>query len=294
MAAGYDAGWMPGDAYDARRADDFLRFCEAARRRPCRARAHVPGVGRDRAVRPPRARVPGPELRDRARRVPRARPLRGPGRRRRPARLRCAHWSDNLDRALLDRADDAPTVTFMPEADDGALLAPQDGPRDARAPHRRGDRGRRGVRDGRRAERRRHRRAALVRHAPRAATTTTGSAPPPSSSSPMARVAGARRSTDGSFSAAASTPPDATVRGSAPALLLALSGRDLEGIGSVALRRGPAGRRRGPRGVRAAPHAPRRLLAARRDGHAPGPQLLEGARLHRGRAARAARARGRS
>ncbi len=37
--------------------------------------------------------------------------------------------------------------------------------------------------------------------------------------------------TDGAFSVAATSTPDATVRGSAPALLLALSGRDLEGIG---------------------------------------------------------------
>ena len=82
-----------------------------------RARADVPGVGRDRAVRPPRPRVPGARLRDRARRVPRARRAsrsRADGAD--PLDVRPARGPTQLDRALLGRADDAPTVTFMPDA----------------------------------------------------------------------------------------------------------------------------------------------------------------------------------
>lgn len=228
--AGYDDAWMPGDAYDALRAADFLGFCEAA---VADTTAHVPTCPEwdvtalcDHLARVYQGRAYAIEHgafleRDRFEvRADGADPL---------DYVRA--WSDALDRALLDRADDAPTVTFMPEATtvhfwrrrmaletlvhrtDAEIavgdVAPMDDDLSADGvdellwfcTHPDNDHG-----DG-------------------VAATTV-----------VALSDGTRRwtptLTDGSFSATSTARPDATVRGSAPALLLALSGRDLEGLGA--------------------------------------------------------------
>src|SRR5579863_2534435 len=115
MTAGYDAGWLPGDAYDAWRAADFARFCEAA---ACDMTAHVPTC--------PEWDVTA--LCDHLARVYQGRSYaieHGAFLERERFEVRpdgadpldfVRAWSDALDRALLDRSDDAPTITFMPEA----------------------------------------------------------------------------------------------------------------------------------------------------------------------------------
>ncbi|HEV3328715.1 MAG TPA: maleylpyruvate isomerase family mycothiol-dependent enzyme [Acidimicrobiales bacterium] len=229
MAAGYDAGWMPGDAYDALRAADFLRFCEAAVADPA---ARVPTCPEwdvtalcDHLARVYQGRTHAIEHgafleRDRFEtRADGADPL---------DFVRA--WSDALDRSLLDRDDDAPTVTFMPEATtvhfwrrrmaletlvhrtDAEIAVGEVSPMDDElsadgvdellwfCTHPDND-----------------------HHDGVTATTV------------VELTDGTRRwastLTDGGFTAASTAPPDATVRGSAPAILLALSGRDLEGIG---------------------------------------------------------------
>jgi uncharacterized protein (TIGR03083 family) len=111
----YDAAWLPGDAYDALRASDFERFCDAAGRD---LTAHVPTC--------PEWDVTG--LCDHLARVYQGRShaiehaafldrdafeLRAEGE---DPLAHLRRWSDELDRSLLDRGDDAPTVTFIPEA----------------------------------------------------------------------------------------------------------------------------------------------------------------------------------
>ncbi len=232
MAAGYTAGWMPGDAYDALRAADFLRFCEAA---VADTAAHVPTCPEwdvtalcDHLARVYQGRTFAIEHgafleRDRFEvRADGADPL---------DFVRA--WSDALDRALLERDDDAPTVTFMPEATtvhfwrrrmaletlvhrtDAEIAVGQVSPMDD-------DLSADGVdellwflteddeppdTDAAEAD------ASSV-------VLTDGSRTWPVTIAGAAADRGAVR------------VPDATVRGSAPALLLALSGRDLHGIGS--------------------------------------------------------------
>ena len=229
MAAGYTAGWMPGDAYDALRAADFLRFCEAA---VADTAAHVPTCPEwdvtalcDHLARVYQGRSYAIEHaafleRDRFEvRADGADPL---------DFVRA--WSDALDRALLDRDDDTPTVTFMPEATtvhfwrrrmaletlvhrtDAEVAVGAVSPMDD-------DLSADGVDEllwfGTHPENDHH----------DGVTATTV----------VELTDGTRRwastLTDGTFTAASTAPPDATVRGSAPAILLALSGRDLEGIG---------------------------------------------------------------
>jgi uncharacterized protein (TIGR03083 family) len=112
--AGYDAGWLPGDAYDALRAQDFLRFCEAA---VADLKAPVPTCpewdvtglcdhlarvyqGRSHAI----EHAAFKEREDFVHREEGADPIDW-----------VRAWSDDLDRALLDQADDAHTITFIPE-----------------------------------------------------------------------------------------------------------------------------------------------------------------------------------
>src|ERR1039458_1476816 len=107
--------WLAGDAYDALRAVDFQRFCTAAR---TDLTAHVPTC--------PEWDVAG--LCDHLARVYQGRSyivangefldseafeLRAEGE---DPVAWVQRWSDELDRALLGQDDDAPTVTFMPDA----------------------------------------------------------------------------------------------------------------------------------------------------------------------------------
>jgi uncharacterized protein (TIGR03083 family) len=114
MGDAKQASWLPGDAYDALRAADFQRFCAAAQAdygarvptcpewdvtalcdhlaRVYQGRSYVIANG---AFLDSDAFEPREEGDD---------PL---------AWVR--RWSDDLDRSLLSLADDAPTVTFMPD-----------------------------------------------------------------------------------------------------------------------------------------------------------------------------------
>ena len=115
MTERYDAGWMSGFAYDSLREGDFELFCAAA---STDLSSRVPTC--------PEWNVT--ELCDHLARVYQGRAFaiehaafKSNG----DFVARANHvdpidwvrdWSETLDRALLDRADDAPTVTFMPEA----------------------------------------------------------------------------------------------------------------------------------------------------------------------------------
>jgi uncharacterized protein (TIGR03083 family) len=231
MEDGYDAGWLPGDTYDALRAADFARFCEAA---SSDLAAHVPTC--------PDWDVTG--LCDHLARVyqGRAHAIEHAAFKEREAFEQrdegtdpidwVRSWSDVLDRALLGRADDAPTITFVPEVTvvhfwrrrmaletlvhrtDAEIavgeVAPMDDELSADGVDEllwfvSGD--------------------PDVEHADGVEATTV-----------LELTDGTRRWVVTLDAKELSTVPssaarDATVRGSAPALLLALSGRDLEGIG---------------------------------------------------------------
>jgi uncharacterized protein (TIGR03083 family) len=113
MADRHDAGWLPGEAYDALRAADFLRFCDAA---STDLTAHVPTC--------PDWDVTG--LCDHLARVYQGRAFaveHAAFKEREAFEVRpdgtdpldwVRAWSDTLDRALLGRADDATTITFVP------------------------------------------------------------------------------------------------------------------------------------------------------------------------------------
>jgi uncharacterized protein (TIGR03083 family) len=224
-----DATWLPGDAYDALRAADFQKFCEASAQDLA---AHVPTCPEwdvtalcDHLARVYQGRghvIANGTFLDSAEFVNRADddPV---------AWVR--RWSDALDRALLDQPDDAPTVTFMP----GATT----------------------VHFWRRRmalETLVHRTDAEVAVGDATAMDDELSADgvdellwflthPDQDHVDGIEPASVLELTDGTrswfvtlSSGAASwsrsgADPDATVRGSAPGLLLALSGRDLSGIG---------------------------------------------------------------
>jgi uncharacterized protein (TIGR03083 family) len=229
MAEGFDAEWLPGDAYDALRAADFLRFSEAA---STGLTAHVPTC---------------PEwdmtaLCDHLARVYQGRAftiVNGEFKDRDTFEVReegddpidwVRSWSDALDRALLDRPDGAPTVTFMPEATtvhfwrrrmaletlvhrtDAEIAVGEVSPMDDELSA-----------DGV---------AELLWFATHPENDEPDGVP---ATSVVALTDGTRRWAaslhDRGLSTAAEGSPDATVRGAAPALLLALSGRDLEGLG---------------------------------------------------------------
>jgi len=230
MPDGLDAGWLAGDAYDALRAADFGRFCEAA---SIDQTAHVPTCpewdvaalcdhlarvyqGRSYVI----AHGAFMDREDVASRPDGTDPL---------AWVR--RWSDTLDRSLLELPDEAPTVTFMPEATTVHFW------------------------------RRRMALETLVHRTD--AEVAVGDVAPmdndlsadgiaellwfgthPENDEPDGiEAASVVALTDGTqtwtasltergLATPASGAPAATVRGSAPALLLALSGRDLEGIGA--------------------------------------------------------------
>jgi uncharacterized protein (TIGR03083 family) len=232
MATGYDAGWLPGDAYDALRAADFLRFCEAAAADPT---AHVPTCPEwdvaalcDHLARVYQGRTYAIEhaafkaREDFEHRAEGADPLDW-----------VRQWSDELDRALLGLGDDAPTITFVPEATtvhfwrrrmaletlvhrtDAEIAVGEVSPMDD-------DLSADGVDE-------------LLwfgsgdpdaEHADGDGTTTV-----------VELTDGTHRwlttLTDEGLERSAAAPPDVTVRAPAPALLLALSGRDLDGIGAA-------------------------------------------------------------
>jgi uncharacterized protein (TIGR03083 family) len=108
-------GWLPGDAYDADRAVDFLRFCTAAR---ADLAAHVPTCPEwdvaalcDHLARVYQGRshvIATLEFLDRD-----AFEVRSEGD---DPIAWVQRWSDELDRSLLGLDDDAPAVTFMPDA----------------------------------------------------------------------------------------------------------------------------------------------------------------------------------
>lgn len=229
MPGTYDEGWLPGGAYDALRAQDFTRFSEAAaldltaRVPTCpdwdvtalcdhlavvyQGRSYVIEHGEFKARDTFDARRDGTD------------PI-----------TWVTSWSNALDRALLDRPDDAPTATFMPGASTVHFW------------------------------RRRMALETLVHRTD--AEIATGEVSPMddelsadgvnellwfgthpendhhdgiAEASVVALTDGPRNwvatMTDGALTAVADRDPDARVRGSAPALLLALSGRDLEAIG---------------------------------------------------------------
>ena len=229
MPGTYDAGWLPGDAYDALRAQDLALFCKAA---AVDLTAHVPTCPEwdvtalcDHLARVYQGRsyvIEHGEFKSSASfdaRPEGADPV-----------AWVASWSDALDRALLDRPDDAPTVTFMPgvttvhfwrrrmaletlvhrtdaELATGEVTAMDDGLSADGVnellwfgSHPENDHD-----DGIATQS-----VVVLTDGPRTWVATL---------------------TDGALSFEADRDPDATVRGSAPALLLALSGRDLEAIG---------------------------------------------------------------
>ena len=115
MTERYDAGWMSGCDYDTQRAGDFALFCEAtsadlsARVPTCPEWTmaglcdHLARVYQGRAYAIEHAAFKSTD--DFVLRLNHLDPIDW-----------VRHWSETLDRALLDRADDAPAVTFMPEA----------------------------------------------------------------------------------------------------------------------------------------------------------------------------------
>jgi len=229
MTESYDASWLTGARYDALRHEDFERFCEAASRDLA---AHVPTcpdwdvtalcdhLGR---VYQGRAHVAEhAEFKDQETFETRPEgedPI---------AFVR--RWSDELDRVLAARPDDAPTVTFMPDADTVRFW------------------------------RRRMALETLV-HRTDAELATGDASPmddelsadgvdellwfgthPENDDDDGTDAVGVVVLTDGTrewrarlersgLAREATSRPDVTVRGSAPALLLSLSGRDLDGIG---------------------------------------------------------------
>jgi len=253
MTSSAEEKWLSGDAYDAHRAEDFARFCDAAQ---MDLTAHVPTC--------PEWDVTA--LCDHLARVYQGRGLvvtTGAFPDRADFELRpegddpivwVRHWSDELDRALHGRPDEAQTVTFMPGST---------------AMH---------------FWRRRMALETLVhRTDAEISVGVVGSMDDSLSADGVAELLwfvthpeedhadgipgiSVVELTDGTRSWAVSlsdgavgapapgAPADAVVRGSAPALLLALSGRDLEGLGAA--RFGVA-----PLGVEGDPAAFQRLLA---------------------------------
>jgi uncharacterized protein (TIGR03083 family) len=229
MTDAIDAGWLPGDAYDAHRRADFARFCEAASRD---LTARVPTC--------PDWDAAG--LCDHLARVYQGRAYvveHGEFIERDAFQLRAdgadpigwvTRWSGVLDAALADKADDAPTRTFMPDADtthfwrrrmaletlvhrtDAELAVGDASPMDDALS---AD----GVDE-------------LVWFGTHPENDDDDGTATPSS---IALTDGARewRATlsQRGMARGADDPVDVTVRGTAPALLLALSGRDLAGIG---------------------------------------------------------------
>jgi uncharacterized protein (TIGR03083 family) len=229
MPDGFDEGWLPGDTYDALRAADFLKFCEAA---STNLAAHVPTCPEwdvaalcDHLGRVYQGRaftIEHAAFKDRdafETRPDGTDPLDW-----------VRSWSDTLDRALLDRGDEAATVTFMPEATtvhfwrrrmaletlvhrtDAEIAVGEVTAMDE-------DLSADGVDE-------------LLWFATHPENDQSdGSA----ATSVIALTDGTRTWTASLRERGLSTPaagrPDATVRGTAPALLLALTGRDLEGIG---------------------------------------------------------------
>jgi uncharacterized protein (TIGR03083 family) len=115
MTEPIDASWLAGDAYDALRAADLQLFCDAAAtdltaQVPTCPEWDVTGLcdhlarvyqGRGHVI----AHGTFLDQDDFLTRAPDDDPVEWVRR-----------WSDELDRALLDRPDDAPTLTFVPEA----------------------------------------------------------------------------------------------------------------------------------------------------------------------------------
>jgi uncharacterized protein (TIGR03083 family) len=229
MPEGFDAGWLPGDAYDALRASDFLRFCEAA---STNQTAHVPTC--------PDWDVTA--LCDHLARVYQGRAftiVNGAFKERDTFEVRedgadpiewTRSWSDALDRALLDRSDDTPTVTFMPEATtvhfwrrrmaletlvhrtDAEIAVGEVSPMDDELSA-----------DG-------------VAELLWFATHPENNEPDGVAATSVVALTDGTQTwaaslSERGLSAATASSPNATVRGTAPALLLALSGRDLEGLG---------------------------------------------------------------
>ncbi len=229
MTDRYDAGWLPGDAYDGLRAADFQRFCEAA---SSDLTAHVPTC--------PEWDMAG--LCDHLARVYQGRSYtieHGAFKDRDAFEQRADGtdpldwvrvWSDRLDRALLDQPDDAPTVTFMPEAStvhfwrrrmaletlvhrtDAEIAVGSVGPMDEELSA-----------DG-------------VDELLWFATHPENDDDDGIDLTSTVALTDGTREWRATLHQRGLTPtlegrPDATVRGSAPALLLALTGRDLEGLG---------------------------------------------------------------
>lgn len=231
MADPFASQWLDAATYDLDRASDFQRFCDAARKDTT---AHVPTCPDwdiaglcDHLARVYQGRaytIAHGEFLDRDRFETRADdvdPLEWVER-----------WYVELDRQLRGHRDDEPTITFMPDATTIAFW---------------------------------RRRMALetIVHRTDAELATLGSASPmddalsadgvnellwfglhpeqdhhdgDASSHVLALTDGKRTWTvalsDGGYDPVSTLEPTTTVRGSAPALLLALSGRDLDGIGA--------------------------------------------------------------
>jgi len=226
----YRAGWLDGKQYDALRAADFQRFCEAASRD---LRAHVPTCPEwdvtalcDHLARVYQGRshvIVHSEFIDREAFETRPDgddPL---------AWVR--RWSDTLDDALSARDDDTATITFMPEADTVHFW-----------------------RRRMALETLVHRTDAEIAQGDVSAMDDELSADgvdellwfgshPENDDDDGVDGPSVVALTDGTrtwavecartgLGRASATSPDVTVRGSAPALLLALTGRDIEGIGA--------------------------------------------------------------
>jgi uncharacterized protein (TIGR03083 family) len=228
-----DASWLAGDAYDALRAADFQLFCEAA---SADLAALVPTC--------PEWDVTG--LCDHVGRVYQGRSyviehgefLDGDAFRVRDSDADplawVRQWSDTLDRSLLDRADDAPTLTFVPEATTvhfwrrRMALETLVHRTDAEVAV-----GAVSVMDDVLSTDGIDELLWFFSHPDNDETEQTDGI---AGTSTVELTDGARSwfvsIADGTSSWSRSGgSPDVTVRGSAPALLLALSGRDLEGIG---------------------------------------------------------------
>jgi uncharacterized protein (TIGR03083 family) len=229
-ADAYRSGWLPGKQYDALRAADFQLFCEAASRD---LTAHVPTCPEwdvaalcDHLARVYQGRASVIEHKEWVK--PDTLEVRTDGD---DPIAWVTRWSDGLDRALAERDDDSAALTFMPEA---------------AAVH---------------FWRRRmaletlvHRTDAEIAQGDVSAMDDELSADgvdellwfgthPENDDDDGVEGTSAVMLTDGTRTWAVELTrtgmrhvggrtADATVRGSAPALLLALSGRDLEGIGA--------------------------------------------------------------